>query len=384
MKIVFFDDRYNEVYGAQENVLLLAELARENGHDVKFVTTFEGILAEAARKRNLATEIIEAPAALRVFGKGLLKAGAVNKLKSLGLAYRYSADLHRRLKSWKPDVLMASAIRPCLLLKRSRLAWRPKVVLFAQNSVPLGLLAAAALPGVNRVCPISTGSLQSFPNWALKLIKRRVRNLASGRDLSRFHVPIDSRQQGNKLRLLTVCSIDQRKGIHVLLDAMRRLKQDNVAAELTVVGGTLGEESERYLEELKSQVARDTLEVKFVGWQDDVMPFYTSANAFVLASFHEGLPGVLLEAIATGLPCVTTSAGGSADAVIDGKSGWVVSPGDASGLAEKIKSLANEEMRLEFGRMGQQLASEKYSIDAFYQRFANILHELVGDETRTS
>lgn len=375
MKIAFFDDRYLEVYGAQENVLLLAELAQRNGHDVRFVTTYEGELAAAARQRNLTTEIIDAPASLRVFDKELLKGGLLKKSWALWLALVYSAKVHRQLKDWQPDILMSSAIRPCLLLFRSRMARMPKVLLFAQNSIPLGLIGASALPGVDRVCLISSGARDSFPSWALKRHESRVRKLPSGRDLSRYHVDVDEHPVGKSLKLLTVCSIDRRKGLHVLVDALKILRERGVDVELTVVGGTHGQKSEAYFEELKSAIADHDVSVQFVGWQDDVLSFYRQANVFVLASFHEGLPGVLLEAIAAGLPCVTTSAGGSADAIVEGESGFVVPPGQPTALANQLERLVDEARRRKFGLRAQQLAVEKYSVAEFYKRFDVLIRE---------
>lgn len=173
MRIAFFDDRFIEVYGAQENVLLLAETAATNGHDVIFVTTAEGPLSEAARQRGLEVLISNAPPRLKVFEKGAIRGAAVETLLTAKDTIRYSFDLHAELSEWNVEVLVAAAVRPALMILRSRLSPKVKTILFAQNSTPFGLFAAASLPGIDVLAPISTGALTTFPSWSVQLAKSR-------------------------------------------------------------------------------------------------------------------------------------------------------------------------------------------------------------------
>ena len=322
MRVAFFDDRFLEVYGAQENVLLLAEMAKANGHDVLFVTTAEGLLSNAARQRGLEVLVSNAPARLKVFEKGAIRGGLAKTLLTAKDTARYSFELHEELSAWNVEVLVAAAVRPALMMLRSRLAPNIKTVLFAQNSTPFGLFAAASLPGIDVLAPISSGALTTFPDWSVRFAKSQAL-LPSGRDLDRFSDDIQ-RNADERLRIVSVGSLTERKGFHVLLDVIASMK-DDYEISLDIVGGpSSGPDSQAYASMLEDRVRSEGLPVTLHGWQDEVVPYFRAANVFALASENEGLPGVIIEAMACGLPIVTTDAGGCRDAVIEAESGYVV------------------------------------------------------------
>ena len=71
--LAFFDDRFHEVYGAQENLLLLAELCAAEGHRCQLVTSAEGALSQAARERGLDARVVAAPPQLPLKSKRTLR-----------------------------------------------------------------------------------------------------------------------------------------------------------------------------------------------------------------------------------------------------------------------------------------------------------------------
>jgi glycosyltransferase involved in cell wall biosynthesis len=92
--------------------------------------------------------------------------------------------------------------------------------------------------------------------------------------------------------------------------------------------------------------------VRFLGARDDIAALMRACDAFVLSSVVEGLPMVLLEAAASGLPCVATDVGGVREIVLDGHTGFVVPPGDPAALAaamSRLMGMPAEERR----RMGE-------------------------------
>ncbi len=366
MKIAFFDDRYFELYGAQENTLLCAELARQLGHEVLVYTTYDGPLAEAARRRELPVTIVSAPASIRVFEKKAIRGGVGPFIRATVGAARYSLSLHDQVLADRVDLLVTAAVRPALLAARTRLARRTKVMLYAQNSTPFGSFAAAALPGVSLVALIADDARTTFPWWAWRLFRPRTTLLESGRDLTRFQ-PTE-RVPGPTLRLLTICSITERKGIHVVLDAMRQARDAGVETMLTVVGSTNSSSSEAYKHQLVRQVEEDGLDVHWAGWTSDVVPYLQAADLFVLGSSHEGLPGVLIEAAASGLPAITTAAGGCARAVEDGVSGAVVPVGDAAAMARAVVRFREDDLRATAESAARALAEREFALGAFSGR----------------
>jgi glycosyltransferase involved in cell wall biosynthesis len=384
LKIAFFDDRYPVVYGAQENLLLLAAASQEAGHDVVFITTREGELADAGRARGLTVQVCHAPEALVRFEREALLGGPQQLVWTAITSLRYSLHLDRLLRDTGTDVVVASAVRPCTMLVRTGLRRRPRVILYAQNSTPLGAFAAIAAIMSWRICLIGPGAASTFPRPVLQLLKRRIRFLPSGRRLRHFasiHRSNPFLDGSPARRVLTVASLTSRKGIHLLIDSIARA--NSLVApivkdiDLVVVGGTTGPKSADYLASLQEQAASMNVDVRFEGWQDDVRPYYAQADLFALASEDEGLPGVLLEAMATALPCVTTEAGSAGELVRQCGGGKAVPVGDVTALAEMIALLLTDRVTWEeAASTGRKRVATLYDIDAFLARFEVILGEL--------
>lgn len=128
---------------------------------------------------------------------------------------------------------------------------------------------------------------------------------------------------------------------------------------------------------------RDALEarwspgVRFLGWLDDPVPHLQAADCFVLPSDSEGLPIALLEAMASGLPCVATSVGGVVDVLRPGVEGWLVPRGDTAALAAALsRALAGEE-RERFGRAARARAVADFSLEATAESLSDLYRQLV-------
>lgn len=152
-------------------------------------------------------------------------------------------------------------------------------------------------------------------------------------------------------QLVLVGRLSPEKGHGVLLDAAAILERDHVDFRIVLVGdGDLREEIQR---RALSLGIRDRID--FAGWQDHsgVQKILGASRALVLASFGEGLPVVIMEAMAMGRPIVSTDVGGIAELVVDGDTGWLVPPGNPERLAEAMRSVL-EAPDAELVAMGQR------------------------------
>ncbi len=134
---------------------------------------------------------------------------------------------------------------------------------------------------------------------------------------------------------LSVGRLEPQKGHEIALRAMALLKDRGVDCHLLIAGrGPL---------ELELKTLCTTLgieeDVTFLGYRSDVRDFMAVSNGFVLASLWEGLPNVVLESCAAGLPVVATDVGGVREIVVDGVTGVVVAPGDVEALANGMYGL---------------------------------------------
>ena len=103
-------------------------------------------------------------------------------------------------------------------------------------------------------------------------------------------------------------------------------------------------------------------DVRFLGFQTDVNPLMNAADAFVMSSIHEGLPNVLLEAGACGLPIVTTAAGGTVEAVVPGETAWVVPVQRGKALCEAMAAV----MRLSPGQRSEIAAASRRFVEEHF------------------
>jgi glycosyltransferase involved in cell wall biosynthesis len=184
----------------------------------------------------------------------------------------------------------------------------------------------------------------------------RVRSKRDGRDETRrvLGIPPDAFTVGWIGRMTGVKRTDD-----VLL-AFRSLRERGVAARLCLVGdGPDRDHVERRAHELG--LMRDTL---FLGYQNDVAPYFAAFDAFVLPSANEGTPVTTIEALAAGTPVVATRVGGVPDVVRDGEDGFLVDPGDVDELAERLAALAHDPaLRERMGAAGRERVLPRYAVE---------------------
>jgi glycosyltransferase involved in cell wall biosynthesis len=161
-----------------------------------------------------------------------------------------------------------------------------------------------------------------------------------------------------------------------VLAAFKRLRDDGVEACLCMVGdGPDRERLERRAHELG--VMRDTL---FLGYQEDVAPYYAAFDALVLPSANEGTPVSVIEALAAGTPVVATRVGGVPDVVREGEEGFLVETGATDDLAERLCRLAGDaELRQRLGQSGRERVLKRYSVERLLDDVDRLYRELLRE-----
>jgi glycosyltransferase involved in cell wall biosynthesis len=175
--------------------------------------------------------------------------------------------------------------------------------------------------------------------------------------------------------VLFVGRLDPQKGVATLLAAARSLIP--TIPELRVV--LLGDGPLR--SELEANVRQAGLSerVLFRGVVENVAPYLQAADVFVLPSLGEGMPNALLEAMATGLPCIATGVGGTMDVVTDGEDGLLVEPGNAVHLADAlIRLLKDPAARDRLGRAARQTVERTYSLEQMSGEYLRVYQALAS------
>lgn len=177
----------------------------------------------------------------------------------------------------------------------------------------------------------------------------------------------------------TVALLRPRKGIEVLLEAMHLLCGDDLPLRLRVVGPF---ETAQYEADIRGLASRLRLDgsINWVGFSSDVAQELGRMDVFVLPSlFGEGLPMVVLEAMAAGVPLVATRVEGVPEAVRDGREGLLAEPGDAEDLAQAIRRVVLGQVDAQaLGCHARQRQSESFSDRSMAAGVAQVYREVLG------
>jgi glycosyltransferase involved in cell wall biosynthesis len=166
------------------------------------------------------------------------------------------------------------------------------------------------------------------------------------------------------------------KAPEVLFAAWSRVLESLPEARLVVVGG--GSDAPRFHELARAAGVLGTL--SFMGAQEDVRPFLHEARLLVLSSHSEGMPGVILEAMACGLPAVATDVGHVSQIVLSGDTGLIVPPGDADALGDALLALLTDPQRARaMGRAARVRAEQAFSLDRMVERYETLYRSLLTE-----
>lgn len=172
---------------------------------------------------------------------------------------------------------------------------------------------------------------------------------------------------------LSVGELIERKNHKVLFQTMKKLNDSR--AVLMIAGD--GELKDQLQDEIKDMGLEEN--VKLLGYRSDVKELLKAADCFVFPSYQEGLPGALMEAMASGLPCIASRIRGNTDALQD--SGFMFDPDDADGLAELMKVMFDKGSREAEGRLNKERVKRfdiSESIKA-YKKIYRIAEKAIGD-----
>jgi glycosyltransferase involved in cell wall biosynthesis len=181
----------------------------------------------------------------------------------------------------------------------------------------------------------------------------------------------DKRKSGS---ILFLGRLGKRKGSYDLLDAAAQLAATHPGFRLL-----LGGDGELEQVRLRSSELGIADKVEFLGWVQgvDKERYLTESMIYVLPSYSEGLPMSILEAMAAGLPVVSTPIGGIPEAVTDGVEGFLVAPGDIAALSKSLKRLlADDGLAQRMGQAARKKVEMTFSSDAILPKLETLYGEL--------
>jgi UDP-glucose:(heptosyl)LPS alpha-1,3-glucosyltransferase len=214
----------------------------------------------------------------------------------------------------------------------------------------------------------------------------RLRVIHNGVDLARFHPELRGKWR-NAMRRRLKLSEDamvflflgsgfERKGVACLLDAFAAVAAQRPQTRLVVVG------ADRHLSRFRARSRALGLgqRVQFTGPHEDAAPWYAMADAFVLPTLYDPFPNAVLEAMASGLPVLTSEQCGAAELITPGKNGWVLDALDSAALSRRLAALDSPTSE----RMGMaaRVVAEGYPLSSVSDKLLNLYAELLGGAAR--
>lgn len=189
--------------------------------------------------------------------------------------------------------------------------------------------------------------------------------------------PSAGREGNGSIELLSVGRLAPVKGQHILIDAVAELRRRGCDVRLRLAGDGPDRAS---LERHAAAAPELAGAVVFEGWcnQEKVRQLYASADVYAMASFAEGIPVVLMEAMATETPAVATWVAGIPELIEHGRTGLLAAAGDATMLADAIEPLVRDPgRRRELGKAGRQRVLADYDLARNTQRLAELFSAYV-------
>ncbi len=178
-----------------------------------------------------------------------------------------------------------------------------------------------------------------------------------------------------RLLVGAVGRLSSEKGFDLLIRAVDQLLRNQYDLELVIIGEG---DQQAALQALIAQLGRQE-RIRLLGYRSDLVDWYEALDVFALSSFREGLPNVLLEALALEVPVVATRVAGIPRLIHDGENGLLVEPGMAEDLTQALaRLLADAELRQRLRQAGRVTIEKSYSFAVRMQKIRVLYDDLLG------
>jgi glycosyltransferase involved in cell wall biosynthesis len=294
--------------------------------------------------------------------------------------------LRRILNDLRPQVVHSHIAHANILSRVTRMvAGFPVLVCTAHNTHEGGRVLMMAYRYTDWLADLTTNVSEAGVSRQIETGSARpgrVVFVPNGLNLDSFRPDPKLRQAtrrelglGDEFAWLAVGRIEEAKDYPNLVRAFSEVAGRHPQTVLMIVGRG------RLEAELKAMVSATGLgaRVRLLGVRSDVPALMNAADAYVMSSRWEGMPLVLQEAAAVGLPVVSTDVGGNREVVCDGVSGLLVPPDDSPALATAMQKMlvASPDQRAEMGRRGRGHIESRFGIERVLDRWEAIYQDLL-------
>lgn len=400
MRALFFVDVPHRLGGAQRSLLASVQGLRGHGIEPHVVFPGPGLCVDAYRAAGLRTTILPGPESLLVFGKKLLEAGAISRgLLLMREVLPYAKRLGELVEREGVDVLHFNTPRGILAAGwTARLTGRPSI-LHLRGQVPFGgILWTVAQALADRIVLVARAveKAVSVP------FRDRTRVVYNGVPLVAHPDRAGGRQrlsrrlarplEDDEVVFASLSSLVPFKGLHHIITAAATARARGLRARYVLAGDGHDKVYERWLHERRRELGLEEL-VDFIGYVDQPTALLTGADALILSSVgrerfvlggkeieldkNEGLPRSTLEAMSVGLPVISSDTGGAVEQIEQGKTGWIIAPGDPEALADKLVQVGGDRLwRERAGERAREIIAARFTLEQTAKGLADVMFDL--------
>lgn len=329
-------------------------------------------------------------AELKAFGVPIFSLGIRRKLPDP----RPILKLAQLIREWHPQIVHSHMVHANILARLVRpLAWPPVLICTAHSIDEKGRKGSGKLrellyrltdPWCDLTTQVSRSGLERYVQVGA-VPRPKIKYIPNGVSIERFRPDPEARKRlreelglDKAFAWLAVGRFDPPKDYPIMLRAFAVVLGKRPEAQLLIAGdGPLRPSIEKLAKDLGIGA-----QVKFLGIRRDIHELMNAADAYVMSSAWEGMPMVLLEACATGLPVVATNVGGNREIVQDGVTGFLVPPKDSEALAQAMLRLMNlsAEERQRMGQAGREHIKANFSLDRVVDQWEALYKELLAQK----
>lgn len=305
-----------------------------------------------------------------------------SKWKKLGKALKAYVEFQKAIRKKKPDVVhIHSSFGPSFYRKM------PFILLSSSKGIPVinHIHGAEFDRFYEQASPRKQRLVRKIYNKCTRLIvlseewKEKMMQIVPEEKVvvvpNYSRIPRSICQEKRKpLQILFMGELGQRKGCYDIPEIFQRISGHIEDARLIMAGD--GE-----LDQVRQAFADRNLQdkVDFPGWVrgEEKEKLLQESSVFLFPSYHEGMPMVVLEAMAYELGIVTTNVGGIPQLILNGQNGFCEKPGDTDSMSRDLMTLlTDEDLRKRFGYAARELVDEKYGLESHLQKLQKIYREV--------
>lgn len=388
MKIIFFEAVHN-FGGSSKSTLELAKRLKEEGNEVLIVDLWGASkpFVEECIAKKLPLKIIEnRNKPIMIYNKGI-----ISRIKNLLFFFISLLSYKKQIKliadDFKPNLICVNSTKTLSILSNSK---KYKIAYFARGwFIPgsFSLFEKSLLrKKVNIYLTVSQSTRQMVYAGKFAKLDRIfvVQNAIDQYKLDSFRLKKESQglwhnERNNNIRefrMMHCGSFVETKGQHVAVEILKELINNGLNVKLLLVGMvSQAENSKKYFEKVTQQISKAGLDsdVKVILNESDVLKYFNETDVLIHPSYSEGLPRVVMEAMALGKPVIGNAVGGMTDFISNNFTGYLTNFNAVGEYVEIIEELIKDKQKYKFiADNGLALIKNNYTITNQVKEFMKI------------